>query len=134
MQMKVADLDDSRLLEVFIALRDRRGERKKQFDEADADDKAKQEKIEAILMDRMTARGIDSMAVKGVGTAYKSTRVSYTVRDAEAVRKFVEETGHTDMLDLKINKTFADTFVQENNDLPPGVNRNTFTQVNIRRS
>lgn len=130
---KVNELDDVSLLRLFIALRDRRAQRKAAFNEDDAGDKDKQNKIEIEFLRRFQSRGIDNVSARDVGTAYKSTRASATVADWDAVLGFVQENGAWEMLERRVNKTAVEQFKSVEGDLPPGVNWSETQVVNFRR-
>ena len=53
--MKVSDLKTSDLTLIYIQLRDRRAQRKAAYEAEDAADKAKQEKIEGVLLAKLDA-------------------------------------------------------------------------------
>lgn len=130
---KVNELDDVSLLRLFIALRDRRAQRKAAYDEDDAGDKDKQNKIEIEFLRRFQDRGIDNVSARDVGTAYKSTRASATVADWDAVLDFVQENEAWEMLERRVNKTAVEQYKSVEGDLPPGVNWSETQVVNFRR-
>lgn len=130
---KVVDLDDVSLLKLFIALRDRRAQRKAAYDGDDAGDKDKQNKIEVEFLRRFQDRGIDNVAARGVGTAYKSTRSSATVADWDAFLDHVQSNEAWELLERRVSKTAVEQFKSEEGDLPPGVNWSETQVVNFRR-
>lgn len=130
---KITDLDDGSLLKLFIGLRDRRAQRKAAYDEDDASDKDKQNKIEIEFLRRFQERGIDNVSARDVGTAYKSTRASATVADWEAVLDHVRENDAWELLERRVNKTAVEQFKSVDGDLPPGVNWSETQVVNFRR-
>lgn len=130
---KIGELDDVSLLKLFIGLRDRRAQRKAAYDEDDAGDKDKQNKIEIEFLRRFQERGIDNVAARGVGTAYKSTRSSATVADWEAFLEHVRENEAWELLERRANKTAVEQAKSVDGDLPPGVNWSETQVVNFRR-
>jgi hypothetical protein len=130
---KISELDDVSLLKLFIALRDRRAQRKAAYDADDAGDKDKQNKIEVEFLRRFQDRGIDNVAARDVGTAYKSTRSSATVADWDAFLDHVRENEAWEMLERRVNKTAVEQFKSVEGDLPPGVNWAETQVVNFRR-
>ena len=72
-KVSAAALPSGKLVELYIQLRDRRALRKAEYENADADDKGKQEKIEGILLQRFNEEGIDSIKT-GAGTAQPGAR------------------------------------------------------------
>ena len=130
---KIAELDDVSLLKLFIGLRDRRAQRKAAYDEDDASDKDKQNKIEVEFLRRFQDRGIDNVSARDVGTAYRSTRASATVADWESVLDYVQENEAWELLERRVNKTAVEQFKSVEGDLPPGVNWAETQVVNFRR-
>jgi hypothetical protein len=131
--MKVTELDDVSLLKLFIALRDRRAQRKAAYDNDDADDRTKQDKIEVEFLRRFQERGIDNVSARDVGTAYRTTRSSATVADWDTFLNHVVENEAWEMLERRVNKTAVQQYKAEEEDLPPGVNWAETQVVNFRR-
>lgn len=130
---KIAEIDDLTLLKMFIALRDRRAERKAAYQADDESDRTKQDKIEVEFLRRFNERGIDNVSSRGVGTAYKSTRASATVADWDTLLGHVQENDAWELLERRVNKTAVEQFKAVNDDLPPGVNWAETQVVNFRR-
>lgn len=131
--MKITDLPDDQMVRIYIELRDRRAVRKAAFENEDAGDKSKQEKIESVLMERFIKSGTNSIGTD-FGTAYKASRTSATVADKEVYLSWVREQDAWDFLDIKANKTSIVAFKDEHNDLPPGINWREESTINVRRS
>lgn len=131
--MKVTELDDVSLLKLFIALRDRRAQRKAAYDNDDAGDRGKQDKIEVEFLRRFQERGIDNVSARDVGTAYKSTRSSATVADWDTFLNHVINNEAWEMLERRVNKTAVEQYKSVEEDLPPGVNWAETQVVNFRR-
>lgn len=117
----------------YIELRDKKSELKKQHDAkvAKIDDALK--KIEAAFLRQFSETGQQS-AKFGAGTVFIKQRTSDKVFDREAFLDFVKENDAFDFIENRVNKSALDQFVEDNNDLPPGVTRNTESVINIRRS
>lgn len=132
--MKLTDARDDVLVKAYIELRDRRTQRKADYDGTDAADKDKQEKIEAEFLRRFNDRGIDNVSARGIGTAYKSTRTSATVADWDALLGYIRGAGAWEMLERRVNKTAVEQYRAANEDIPPGVNVRSEIVVNFRRT
>lgn len=130
---KISELDDESLTKIYMAARDRRAERKAAYQEADASDKMKQDKIEIEFLRRFQDRGIDSVSIREVGTAYRSTRASATVADWDALLDHIQDNEAWELLERRVNKTAVEQFKAEEQDLPPGVNWSETQVVNFRR-
>jgi hypothetical protein len=130
---KATELDDVSLLKMFIALRDRRAQRKAAYDADDAGDKEKQEKIEVEFLRRFNERGIDNVSAREIGTAYRSTRSSATVGDWDSLLDYIRGEDAWEMLERRVNKTAVEQYRAVNDDLPPGVNWSETQVINFRR-
>lgn len=129
----ISELDDLSLLKIFIGLRDRRAQRKAAYTDDDSGDKGKQDKIEVEFLKRFQERGIDNVAARDVGTAYRSTRASATVADWDIFLDHVKDNDAWEMLERRVNKTAVEQFKSVEGDLPPGVNWSETQVVNFRR-
>lgn len=131
-KQSVSDLSDSALVELYIKLRDRRAARKRQFEVDDEGDKAKQEKIEGLLLKRFNESGAESVRTKA-GTAFKSVRTSVTCADRELFFDFVKAHDLYDMLEARPAKGVVEQYQAEHGDFPPGLNINRMMSISIRR-
>lgn len=91
------------------------------------------DKIEQMLLSEFNETGQDS-AKTPYGTAYRSVRTSAKVADRDAFFDFVRENEAWDFLESRANKTAVQQFMEEHEDLPPGVDVSRVTTINIRRS
>lgn len=126
--MKINDL-----VAKYVALRDRRAERKARYDQEDSADLALQDKIEAVLLKHFNETGAESVKTE-FGTAYKSSRTSATVANRDVFFTFVKTHDAYELLESRCNKTAVAQYKAANDDLPPGVNWREEIVVNIRRA
>ena len=91
------------------------------------------EKLNTMILAHLNAVGTDSAAIKGIGTAYKNLKVSATLADPAEFRRFVIGGEHWDLVDWSANKTAVQTFVDEHQGPPPGVNFTTTYVAGVRR-
>lgn len=133
--MKLHEASDAALLTAYIKLREARATRKSEYEAADADDKAKQDKLEMEFLRRFNERGTDNTSAHGVGTAYISNKISVTVGDRDAYFNWIAENfdERNIFLENRANKTAVEQFRAANDDLPPGVNWSVTRTVNFRR-
>lgn len=121
---------DAKLIEVFLALRERRNQAKADFTKQQRPLLDVMEKIQNILMDRMNKSQLENIGAES-GTAYKSERSSARVVDKAAFMDFIQE-GNWDFLDLKANAPTVVAFMKEHGAAPPGVKVVRDTTVNVR--
>ncbi len=116
----------------FVALRDMKSEIKKRHEEElkpvnDTLEMIKDELRQAL--NQVNGDGIKTAA----GTASLTTKVSASAADINAFWAWVVTQGAFDMLDKKPNVTAITEYVNIHGVPPPGVNYNTFFDVNVRR-
>lgn len=124
------DIED--LVTRYIAARDRKkvimDAAKKKCEQIDA----ALEVAEAALLKFLNENGIENVKT-AAGTAYKSVSTSATVGDWDQTLEFIKANDAWHMLERRVSKVAVEEYIAETQDLPPGVNWKTFTQVNIRR-
>ena len=118
--------------EMYIKLRDA----KKTRDDAHKESMKKiveaMDKLEGALLEFLDASGANSFASDS-GTAFKTTHTSATVADKDTFMKFVRETEQWEALDIKANKTFVSEYIEENQEIPPGVKISKISTVGVQR-
>lgn len=121
------------IVEKYIALRDRKGEMKKAYEEQVAEVSAAMDRCEAYLLNTMNGMGIDSIKT-GAGTAYTKVATSASVADWPLVLGFIQKHELWPMLEKRVSKTVVESYREEHNDLPPGINWTETRVLNIRRT
>lgn len=117
----------------FLALRDKIAAIKEEQAKALQPFNAAKAKLEEILQEHLKTANLDSIRVKGIGTAYKATESSATVQDADAFRSFVLQTGDWDMADIRANKAHVRKHIEKHGNVPPGVKFTQAVTINVRR-
>lgn len=126
-------MTEAEMISLYISVRDRRAQRKKAFQEADADDEKIQDTIEARFLERFIKTGTNSISATGIGTVYTTTRTSATVADKEIFMKYVRERDEWPLLEVRAAKTAVEQYKDVHGELPPGINWREEVGVNIRR-
>lgn len=121
------------LIERYIKIRDAKKEIEERHKEELAPYKEQLEKIEAYFLNHFNEEEVDSVAIKGVGTAFKQVRTGARVADWDAVLKFILEGDHIEMLEKRVSKAAVEAYRDEFKDLPPGIDWTEVAVVNIRR-
>ena len=121
------------LVDKYIRLRDKKAEvRKVHSAEIDKFDQAL-ETIERLFLAEMQRTGAKSVATNH-GTAYQKTQTNVTIADREVFRKFVQDDpAHWVFADLRANAPAVKAYLDELNELPPGVNLTSRLTVNVQR-
>lgn len=126
------ELSNEDLIVLHISARDRRAGRKKAYDEADLEDRAKQYDIERLLADRMKQNNVSSIT-ENSGSAYLSSRSSVVIDDWNEFLGFVIENKAWDMLCQRCNKDAVFNFINQEKKNPPGIHWQEEIEVGIRR-
>jgi hypothetical protein len=90
------------------------------------------DEIEIHLLRVMEDTGLSSLS-SGDATAYKQTRRSARIADPHAFRAWVEAQNRPDFYENRVSKDVLDNWLEQGNDLPPGVEINSEVIVNIRK-
>lgn len=120
------------IIAAYIKVRDQVAKLEAQHKAAVAPYKEALAKLETAALELMAAAGVDSMKT-AAGTAYQTVRTSVTVADRSAFMDYVKSTQAFDLLDVRPNKTAVEAFLQEHQDVPPGVNVRRAVACNFRR-
>jgi hypothetical protein len=120
------------LVEKYVALRDKKDEITKVYKKDVAVIDTVMEKVEAALLAHLDETGVESIRTKA-GTAFKTTRVSATVGDWDALFAYIMQTENYQFIEHRVSKAAVVEFKDANNDLPPGVNWREEVVVQIRR-
>jgi len=118
--------------EMYIKLRDTKKARDDAHKESMKKINEAMEKLEGALLEFLNESGANSFASDS-GTAFKQQHTSATVADKEAFMAFVRETEQWDALDMKANKTFVKDYMDENQEVPPGVKVSSISTVGVQR-
>lgn len=119
----------------YIKLRDERDEVKKaQAEFIRTEFTEPMLKIENAMLKFLEKTGQNSAKARDIGVAFVSERSSDKVTDRDAWLKFVIENEQFEFIESRVNKAALDEFIEENQDLPPGVSRSVERTVKIRRS
>ena len=124
-------LDD--LIGKYIKIRDGRDELKQQHAEELKRFTNALTKIEQTILAEFNDTGQESAKTSN-GTAYRSTRTSAKVADRDAFFDFVKSNDAFDFLESRANKNAVEAYLDENGELPPGIDVTRVITINIRRS
>lgn len=126
----VPTLDD--VVAAYIRLRDQKGTEKKIYEDRIAAIDHSLDQLETYLLSTLQQSGVESIRTQS-GTAYINNRVTYSVKDWAATREFIVQNELWDLLEARVSKDGVDYYAEQTNTLPPGVNRNVFTKIGVRR-
>ena len=124
--------DVEKVIHAYIALRDRKNDMKKKHMEELRPINQKMEVMEGWLLRDLQTRSVESQKTAS-GTAYVTTVSSATVKDRDALFDFVRENEMWDLLENRVSKSVVRDYLEETNEVIPGVNYQEAKAVRIRR-
>ena len=95
--------------------------RKKAFEASIEEDKATLAELDSMVREEMHSKGLASVKLDGVGTAYITRRVTSKVEDTEEFFNFVIESKRTDLLFARAGDKAVAAYIEEEKVPPPGV-------------
>jgi KaiC/GvpD/RAD55 family RecA-like ATPase len=133
MDTLTSGLDLSRITQAHINIRDARHDLKRQFEEADADLKRAQQKLEAAMLDHLNKHGMDAVRTE-FGTFYAQEEITPSASDWNALYEWIKEHDAWEALERRIKKTFIKEYQEAHSGgLPPGVSVFRERIVRVRR-
>ncbi len=121
------------IIAAYIKIRDQIAEKEAAHKEAMKPYKSALEQLESQVLQMLDEAGVDSIKTKE-GTAYKSEKTSVTVADRSVFMDYIRDNMAFDLLDVRPNKSAVEIFLQEHQDVPPGVNLRRVVSCNFRRN
>ena len=119
----------SKLVKVYLKLREARAELKQRDEELDQQQKL----IQNELLELCKSMGAESIRTE-FGTIIRSTQRRYWTNDWDSFYKFIKEHDAFQLLQKRITNTNMAQFLEENPDLhPPGLNVDAEYTVSVRR-
>jgi hypothetical protein len=116
----------------FVACRDKIASMDKEHDAKVKPYKQALEMLRGELLGHLNTINADSVNSKA-GTVYKSQKKSATIADPGAFRSFIIEHGLYDLVDWRANAPQVEKYMNDNKELPPGVNYSSVFVVGVRR-
>lgn len=129
----MSDYSVETLTQAYVQLRDTRSEIKKSFEEQDFKLKNKMEKIEAMLMGKLTEFKLDSMKTP-YGTVYTQTTSKYTCADWTNYWQWMLDNERLDGVEKRVSQKTIREIEQAGEELPPGIEVFRERSVVVRRS
>lgn len=89
---------------------------------------------ERSLIEKLEIDGLDTVSIRGLGTAFVTTKDYPQVDDMEAFVKWCYENNRVDMIQKRISSTAYNQYVQEENIMPEGTKVFQKSTLNFRRN
>jgi hypothetical protein len=127
-------LDMTAVARAHINIRDARNKARKEYEEADAELKQAQQKLEAVMLDHLQKNNTESVRTE-VATFYRQEEVTPSASDWNALYDWIKDNDAWDALERRIKKTFVKEFMEMHDGaLPPGVSVFREYIVRVRRA
>lgn len=104
----------------------------------------KQEELKAInaeieiqernLIEKLELDGLDTVSIRGVGTAFVTVKDYPQVTDMESFVKWCYENNRIDMIQKRISSTAYNQYVKDENIMPDGTSVYQKSTLNFRRN
>lgn len=129
------NIQDSKLVEVFIKIRTARAELKKSYDDADKNLETQRDQIEAELLRRLNERGATQTKTTA-GTAFIGEDMKATIADEDALRAFLaNEPDPVGWFQKRIKmERLKEYQEQHEGGIPPGLSIFREAKINVRAS
>ena len=126
------DLD--RLTSIYLKIRDKRSELKREFESQDKDLEEQQKMLAEQMLESCKELGADSIKTPH-GTIIRSIKSKYWTGDWDSMYTFIKQHDAFGLLEKRLHQTNMKDFLQENPDvMPMGLNvENEYTIV-VRRA
>ncbi len=130
----MSEIGADKLTRVYIKMRDKLRQMQAEFEEQEADLKAKMQVIEEKLLEICKETGADSIKTPH-GTVMRGMKTRYWTSDWESMHNFVREHDAFDLLERRVHQTNMKAWLDENPGLlPQGLNAESRYSVTVRRS
>lgn len=127
-------MDVNTLTEKYIAIREKRNELRRTYEEKDSAFKEKLEALEAQMLSFMHKNNMTSVKTEA-GTFYRQENVIPSGSDWEALNRWVAENDAFDIYERRLKKTFVREYMDSHEGgLPPGVSVYREYVARVRRS
>ena len=123
-----------KLVGVYVKIRDKRAELKKEFEAQDEQLSAQLQELSNEMLERCKEMGADSTRTPH-GTIIRSIKSKYWTSDWDSMYQFIREHDAFGLLEKRLHQSNMKQFLSENPDvLPSGLNVENEYSIVIRKS
>lgn len=126
------NLDTEQCVKTFLMLREQREQTKDRWERRDSVLKAAQDLITSALGVFMQSHKQDGLNTK-YGTVFTSSQSAARIADRDAFLSFLKEKDLWELATVSANKATVTDYLEEHEDLPPGIDYSRRQVVQIRR-
>jgi hypothetical protein len=122
------------LTKVYIKMRDKRAQMKREFEAKDAEIEQQMDQIELEMLDVCKKNAANSIRTEH-GTIIRQVRSRYWTNDWDSMYRFIKDNDAYGLLEKRLHQTHMKEFLVENPDkLPMGLNVESEYTITVRRS
>lgn len=122
-----------KLTQVYLKIRDRKSERKAEWEKEDKELQAQLDEIETALLETCRKMGVESLRTT-YGTVMRGVSTRYWTQDWSSMHEFIKENDALYLLEKRISQKAMQEFLEENPDKhPPGMSSNSEYKITVRR-
>jgi sugar phosphate isomerase/epimerase len=126
------DLDQ--LTSVYLKIRDKRSELKREFEAQDSQLEEQQQVLANQMLETCKEMGADSIRTPH-GTIIRSVKSKYWTNDWESMYRFIKDNDAFGLLEKRLHQTNMKEFLHENPDvMPMGLNVESEYSIVVRRA
>jgi phage host-nuclease inhibitor protein Gam len=130
----VSDVATSKLVEIYIKMRDKRAEITREFEAKDAGIKQQMQLVQSKLLEACKDADADSIKT-GQGTVIRTTKTRYWTSDWSSMMDFIRENDAFELMEQRLHQTRVKEFITANPDkLPPGLNSEREYSISVRKA
>lgn len=125
--MATHTIDD--IVRIYVKMRDAKSELTAKYEAEKKEIEEKMSRVEGKLLVHLNTNGLESMRTEH-GTVYKSIKTKPSIRDFNALKKWILSTGNVEILQKRISTTS----LRDGEEIPDGVEVLREAEVGVRRS
>lgn len=127
-------MDMTQVTKAHINIRDARHKMRHEFEAKDAELKASQEKLEAVMLQHLQTSQSESVRTEA-GTFYRQEEITPSASDWVALYDWIKSEDAFDALERRVKKTFIKEYMEmHDGGLPPGISVYREYVVRVRRA
>jgi len=131
----MSNVDANELVEIYLEIRTKRDEIKRQYEAHDLELKSDLEELEAAMMNVCNEMNVNSINTNH-GTIIRKLNERYVCSDWDNFRQFVLENEAVDLFEKRIHQGNFKQFMEDHKDdgLPPGINVMREFDISVRKA
>jgi hypothetical protein len=126
-------MDAEQLVTIYIKMRDKRAQLKKEFDDADGRVEAQLDMVTQALLELCKETNADGIRT-AAGSVFKTVKTRYWTSDWGSMKTFIKENDAFELMEQRVHQTNMKSYLAENPDkMPPGMNIDSRYSITVRR-